>query len=112
MASRTSPEQSQFVVTFDALRVGCDQKDVANQAKHGIGFREAAEIFGGGFVLAREDTRRDYGERRIIALGEYDGNVIRVVYTERDGAIRIISAWKANTHDRKTYQEAQSSRQV
>jgi uncharacterized protein len=86
-------------------------KDAANQAKHGIGFREAAEIFR-GVVVIQEDTRRDYGERRSIALGEYDGDVIRLVYTERGDAIRIISAWKANTHDRKTYQEACTTREV
>ena len=86
-------------------------KDVANQAKHGIDFREAAEIFRGAFI-ASEDTRRDYGEPRIIALGEYDGEIIRVIYTERDGAIRIISAWKANTNDRETYQKAKASRKV
>ena len=86
-------------------------KDAANQAKHGIGFREAAEIFRGPIVVS-EDARRDYGERRIVALGEYDGDVIRVVYTERNDALRIISAWKASTNDRKAYQEAQSRRKV
>lgn len=86
-------------------------KDAANQAKHGIGLREAAEIFR-GVIVVREDTRRDYSERRWVALGEYDGDVIRVVYTARDGAIRMISAWKANTHDRKTYQEARTAREV
>jgi uncharacterized DUF497 family protein len=33
--------------------------------------------------LILEDACRDYGERRLIALGEYDGAVIRVVFTER-----------------------------
>lgn len=42
-------------------------KDDANREKHGIGFREAAEIFRGP-VLVSEDTRRDYGEQRFIAL--------------------------------------------
>ena len=59
-------------------------KDEANQFKHGIGFREAAEIFG-DFVLVSADTRREYGEQRFIALGEYDGGVIRLVFTERAG---------------------------
>ncbi len=86
-------------------------KDAANRGKHGIGLREAAEIFRGPVVM-NEDTRRDYGERRYIALGEYDGEVIRVVFTERDSDIRIISAWKANRHDRKAYQEARKTRSV
>jgi uncharacterized protein len=86
-------------------------KDAANQRKHGIGFREATEIFR-GFVLSAEDLRRDYGERRFIALGEYDGEVIRLIFTERDGNVRVISAWKANKNDRKEYQKARAHRQV
>lgn len=85
--------------------------DDANRRKHGIGFREAAEIFRGPVVLS-EDGRRDCGERRQIALGVFDGEVIRVVFTDRDGAIRIISAWKANRHDRQTYTKAQQDRPV
>jgi uncharacterized DUF497 family protein len=60
--------------------------DAANQAKHLIGFRQAAEIFR-GFRLVREDSRRDYGEHRFISLGLYDGTVLRVVHVERDGDI-------------------------
>jgi len=86
-------------------------KDALNQRKHGVGFRQAAEIFRGPIVVS-EDTRRDYGERRLIALGEYDGEVIRVVFTERGDSIRIISAWKANRNDRESYQKAQQDRPV
>ena len=86
-------------------------KDATNKRKHGIGFREAAEIFR-GYMLTAEDTRRDYGERRLIALGEYNGEVIRVVFTEREGKIRIITAWKASGNDRKDYQKARAHRQV
>jgi len=82
-----------------------------NEQKHGIGFREATEIFR-GYVLTVEDTRRDYGERRLIALGEYDGEIIRVVFTERNGNVRIITAWKANRNDRQSYQKARAHRQV
>lgn len=86
-------------------------KDAANRRKHGVGFRESSEVFR-GFVLIAEDTRRDYGERRFIALGEYDGEVIRLIFTERDSNIRIISAWKANRSDRKAYQKARAHRPV
>jgi uncharacterized DUF497 family protein len=79
-------------------------KSAANEAKHGISFLQAAQIFRSP-VLVRPDTRRDYGEERFIALGTYDGEVLCVVYTERDGDIRIISAWKAGQHDRQTYQD-------
>jgi hypothetical protein len=86
-------------------------KDAANQRKHGLNFRQAVEIFRGA-LLTIEDVRRDYGERRYIALGNYDGEVIRVVYTERDGDIRIISAWKANRHEREAYAQHQEAGEV
>lgn len=80
-----------------------EAKSAANEAKHGISFLQAAQIFR-GLILKTEDTRRDYGETRYVALGAFDGVVLRVVFTERDGDIRIISAWRASKHDRKTYQ--------
>lgn len=78
------------------------EKSAANEAKHGISFLQAAQIFRAP-ILKIEDTRRDYGEVRFIALGAWDGVVLRVVFTERDGDIRIISTWKASQDDRKTY---------
>lgn len=86
-------------------------KDAINRRKHGIGFRQAAEIFRSLIVMS-EDKRRDYGERRLVALGEYDGDVVRVVFTERGDSIRIISAWKANRNDREKYKKAQQDRPV
>jgi len=78
-------------------------KSASNEAKHGISFLQAAQIFRGP-ILKTQDTRRDYGETRFIALGTFDGEVLRVVFTERDGDIRLISAWRAGKHDRKKYQ--------
>ena len=77
-------------------------KSVANEAKHGVSFLQAAQIFKNP-VLKTQDTRRDYGETRFIALGTFDGEVLRVVFTERDGDIRLISAWRASRHDREKY---------
>ena len=77
-------------------------KSVANEAKHGVSFLQAAQIFKSP-VLKIQDARRDYGETRFIALGTFDGEVLRVVFTERDGDIRLISAWRASKHDREKY---------
>jgi hypothetical protein len=81
------------------------EKSAANEAKHGVSFLQAAQIFRGR-ILRREDTRRDYGELRFIALGMFDGVVLRVVFTERDRDIRLISAWRAGRHDREKYQSS------
>ncbi|MCJ2083391.1 BrnT family toxin [Methylobacterium sp. J-090] len=59
-----------------------------------------------GFRVTREDTRRSYGERRFVTLGQYDGTVLCVIYTLRDDDIRIISAWKAGRHEREAYIQA------
>lgn len=82
-------------------------KSAANEAKHGLSFLQAAQIFR-GTILRTRDIRKDYGEPRWLALGLFDGVVIRVVYTERDGDIRIISAWRASRRDRQTYQSHQA----
>jgi hypothetical protein len=87
------------------------EKDAANQAKHLLGFRQAAEIFR-AFRIVREDTRRDYGERRFIALGVCEDVVVRVVYTLRGGDVRIISAWKASRHEWEIYARAREHREV
>jgi uncharacterized DUF497 family protein len=79
------------------------EKSAANEAKHGISFLQAAQIFRQP-ILKAQDTRRAYGEIRFIALGVFDGEVLRVVFTERDGDIRIISAWRAGKNDRKKYE--------
>ena len=78
------------------------RKNRTNIAKHHISFSRAAKIFDGP-RLEKEDTRRDYGEKRMLALGRSDGRILRVVYTRRNACIHIISARKANTHEREEY---------
>lgn len=85
-----------------------DAKAKANIEKHGIDFVRAAKIFRGPVFEA--PNGREYGEQRIRAIGEVDGLYIVVIYTWRSGARRLISAWRAGRHDRKTYQESIAAR--
>lgn len=78
-------------------------KAESNEAKHGIDFAQAAQIFA-DFHLVQPDSRKDYGEHRWVALGCYDGVTINVVFTKRKEATRIISAWRASREERKYYQ--------
>ena len=55
-------------------------------------------------LVEDEDTRREYGERRIKAIGELNGVIISVVYTWRGDRRRLISARKARADERKKYQ--------
>ncbi len=55
-------------------------KSTANIESRGLPFDVAAGIFDGP-VIEWEDTRRDYGERRLIAVGAVRSRVLVVVYT-------------------------------
>lgn len=61
-----------------------------------------------GPALEKPDTRRDYGEARVIAVGAADGFMLTVVYTDRSGPDglerRLISARRSNRRERKAYQ--------
>jgi uncharacterized DUF497 family protein len=81
------------------------RKNAANIAKHGIDFEDAIGIFERA-VLEFEDTRRHYGERRLVAVGVIGGSAVTVVYTPRGGNLRIISARRARRHERAAYREA------
>ena len=76
-----------------------EAKGAENDAKHGVSFEAAAEVFSDPFAVERLDDRQDYGEDRFILIGIAEGTVLTVVYTERDGRIRIISARRATRHE-------------
>ena len=86
------------------------EKSDANLQDRGFDFAFASLIFDGP-TLEREDTRREYGERRIIAIGLAAGLELTVYYTDRlgDGGDierRIISARRSHRRERKAYQQA------
>ena len=81
------------------------QKNKANIRKHGIDFDDAKKMFNNP-MLVRLDTRDECGEDRWIGIGFLGDIVAVVVFTERgDEAIRIISARKALSQERKNYEE-------
>ncbi|MDQ3702502.1 MAG: BrnT family toxin [Chloroflexota bacterium] len=59
-----------------------EQKSQRNLVERGFDFAFASRIFLGD-TLERDDDRRDYGERRMVAIGEVSGVVLVVVYTWR-----------------------------
>lgn len=83
-----------------------DQKAAINLTKHGVSFTDAVAVFDDPFALDIEDRSLDYGEvrRRIVGLGH--GRFLTVIYTERDDAIRLISARKATRTERQEYGDA------
>ena len=86
------------------------RKSEANLRERGFDFGFATSIFTGP-TLEREDTRRDYGERRMIAIGTADGIPLVVLYTDRAAAggmieRRVISARRASKKERGAYEAA------
>lgn len=70
--------------------------------ERGIDILDAALIFEKE-VITRIDDRQDYDEERFISLGMVDGECYVVVHTERNGNIRLITAWKGGRNDRQEY---------
>lgn len=80
-----------------------DAKDARTQADRGFGFAFAIRIFAGR-VLEQTDGRQDYGEVRVKAIGEAEGFILVVIYTDRgDGERRIISARRAARKERELW---------
>ena len=80
-----------------------DPKNERNARIRGLAFEDAALIFDGDVVEWR-DQRRDYGEARMVAVGRVGDRFVTVVYVDRDGMRRIISAWPSNRKERARWQ--------
>jgi len=77
-----------------------------NLQKHGVGFEEAATVFGDPLSSTISDPLHSAGEHRFIMVGfSKQGRVIVVAHAERGGRIRIISARVASRRERKQYEE-------
>jgi len=71
--------------------------------KHGVDFNEI-ERFDWEKALILTDNRRDYRERRNLALGFIGARLFLAVFTIRGEAIRIIGLRKANKREQKSYE--------
>lgn len=85
-----------------------EKKNLLNIRKHGISFEEAAFVFSDIDALSIiDDEHSDYEERWITIGKIINYGIIVVVHTERikadEECIRIISARKADTLEKKEY---------
>lgn len=81
-------------------------KAEANYRKHGTRFEHAIEACEDPFAVVEFDDSEDYGEDRFVLTGQAAGGILTVVYTERAGRTRIISAREATDHERRNYYRA------
>jgi uncharacterized protein len=81
-------------------------KAVSNRRKHGVSFETACEIFFDPFVRLISSEVIG-GEERESAIGmTEDWNLVVVVYTFREEAVRLISARPATHRERTSYEDS------
>jgi hypothetical protein len=83
-----------------------EDKAASNKKKHQVSFEEAATVFADPLAAIFDDEIHSADEQREIIVGHSEKNRLLVVsFTERAGAIRIISARQATKRERKDYEE-------
>ena len=82
-----------------------DAKDAANLKKHGLSFDAASRVFGDPWSIDEEDFGA-VGEQRFKKIGMVADRLAVVIYTFRGEAMRIISARKAERHEKRQYHKA------
>jgi uncharacterized DUF497 family protein len=79
-------------VTFDPV------KRAKTLTERGLDFADAALVFA-GVTLEVEDTRKNYGETRVICYGLLEGRLVVVGYTPRGADRHVFSMRKANERE-------------
>lgn len=77
-----------------------EEKNRANVRKHGIRFQDAVQIFDRDPLIFRSSRGK---ELRWQAIELLEGRAISVIFTERAGRRRIISARPASRSERRSY---------
>lgn len=68
------------------------EKDLINQAKHGVPFAEAQYAFADPYRVIAEDLSHSEGEKRYYCFGKVGDGVMTVRFTYRHSIIRIFGA--------------------
>ena len=80
-------------ITFDPI------KRARTLANRGLDFEDAAIVFE-GITVEVEDTRKNYGERRIICYGLLSDRLVVIGYTTRGTTRHVFSMRKANHREK------------
>jgi uncharacterized protein len=68
------------------------EKDLENQAKHGVSFARAQYAFADPRRVIAEDLSHSQTEKRYYCFGAVEGGILTVRFTYRRGIIRIFGA--------------------
>jgi uncharacterized DUF497 family protein len=76
-----------------------------NLSAHGVSFQEATTVFGDPLAGTIADPDHSIGEERLVTVGQSStGQLLVVCHLEQGDTIRIISARRATSHERKDYE--------
>ena len=82
------------------------QKADANRRKHRVSFEEALTVFSDPDARIHDDPAHSANETREIIVGHSARNrLLLVAFTERQGAVRIISARRTTRHESNEYEK-------
>lgn len=82
-------------------------KEERNLAKHKVSFDEAKSIFADDLAASMPDPEHSLGEERWLIMGMSRLQRLLIIsYTERNGAIRIISARKPTAAEKRDYERS------
>jgi uncharacterized protein len=85
-------------LTFDPAEAA------ANLKKHGVSFADAEGVLSDPLAITIEDCDA-IGEQRFIAIGRGNASeLLVVIFTERGGTCRLISARRATKKERGQYE--------
>ena len=85
-------------ISFDPV------KSERNVTDRGLPFTLLEQLDWSGAVI-EEDVRKNYGERRYLALGMIGDRLHAVVFTPRADKVHVISLRKANQREVKDYEQ-------
>ena len=81
------------------------EKAEQNVLAHGVSFQEATTVFGDPLAGTIPDPDHSVGEERFATVGYSSaGQLLVVCHTELGDTIRIFSARRATSHERKDYE--------
>jgi len=76
-----------------------------NYKKHGISFEESVTVFYDPLSATFDDPDHAVGEQRYVTIGiSIRDRLLVIAHTEREQTLRIISARRANAHERKRHE--------
>jgi uncharacterized DUF497 family protein len=89
-------------MTITGLYAWDERKRALNLRKHGVDFA-IVQDFDFETALVLRDDRKNYGEERYRAYGTIKGRLHALVFTHREGRLRVISLRKSNAREIATY---------